>query len=244
MQLLECFLGRLRGDEEFSVYRADAKQIEMPFVLLPAPDSTRPSTETLEKIDHECSLRGELSPDRAARPLAFSERSVPITLVQKEPGGVPACVSAIVMKMDAKTPEERYQPVFGVENDLRRRVAKWEPHNFIADASPVHYAADCLLILERAHKLAIPLIAFGRMLGGGPLVLGSGYCGIGESGIVTESPKLLVPEFPHQQTQRRFHLRRDVPGHPEQALVPGSSAFSGEPPGARRLTFWSSEQYV
>ena len=80
------FLGRLRGDGEFTVYRAHAKQIEPPSVLLPAPDSTRPSTEILE-IDNDCSLRSELNPELAVRPVALSERGAPIRLVLEDPGG-------------------------------------------------------------------------------------------------------------------------------------------------------------
>jgi len=87
VQLSEYFLRRLRGGGEFTFYRAHAKEIEPPSVLLPAPDSTRPSTEILEKIDHECSLRSELNPDWAVRPLALSERGAPITLVLEDSGG-------------------------------------------------------------------------------------------------------------------------------------------------------------
>lgn len=89
VQLSEYFLGRLGGDGEFTLYRAHAQQIDLPFVLLPAPDSTRPSTETLEKIDHECPLRSEVNPDRELRPLALSGRGVPITQVLEDPGGEP-----------------------------------------------------------------------------------------------------------------------------------------------------------
>src|SRR5215470_6731791 len=41
---------------------------------------------------------------------------------------VPAPVSTIVMKLLAKTPEERYQTASGVESDLRRCLAEWEGH--------------------------------------------------------------------------------------------------------------------
>ena len=51
VQLSEYFLGRLRGDREFTFYQAHAKQIDLPSVL--APDSIRPSTDTFEKIDHD-----------------------------------------------------------------------------------------------------------------------------------------------------------------------------------------------
>ena len=39
---------------------------------------------------------------------------------------VPACVSAIIMKLLAKTAEERYQTAAGAESDLRRCLVEWE----------------------------------------------------------------------------------------------------------------------
>ena len=39
---------------------------------------------------------------------------------------VPAAVSEIVMKLLAKTAEDRYQTAAGVEHDLRRCLAEWE----------------------------------------------------------------------------------------------------------------------
>ena len=39
---------------------------------------------------------------------------------------VPPAVSAIIMKLLAKTAEERYQTAAGVESDLRRCLAEWE----------------------------------------------------------------------------------------------------------------------
>ena len=87
MQLSEYSLERLRDDGEFILYRAHAKQIEPPSVLLLAPASTRPSPETLKKIDHEYSLRSELDSAWAVRPLALSERGAQMTLVLEDPGG-------------------------------------------------------------------------------------------------------------------------------------------------------------
>jgi serine/threonine protein kinase len=45
---------------------------------------------------------------------------------------VPAGVSAIEMKLFAKAPEERYQTASGVDSDLRRCLAEWEAHGYIA----------------------------------------------------------------------------------------------------------------
>src|SRR4029077_12520345 len=87
MQLSNCSLERLRDDGEFILSRAHGKQIEPPSVLLLGPTSTRPSPETLKKLDHEYSLRSELDSAWAVRPLALSERSGEMTLVLEDPGG-------------------------------------------------------------------------------------------------------------------------------------------------------------
>jgi hypothetical protein len=84
---LTISLDRLRDDGEFILYRAHAKQRELPSVLLLVPASPRPSPETLKKIDHEYSLRSELEPAWAVRPLALSERGAQMTLVLEDPGG-------------------------------------------------------------------------------------------------------------------------------------------------------------
>src|SRR5260370_5561026 len=47
-------------------------------------------------------------------------------------GGVPGPLSAIVMKLLAKTAEERYQTAAGVESDLRRCLAEWKVTGRIA----------------------------------------------------------------------------------------------------------------
>src|SRR3989454_5362087 len=46
----------------------------------------------------------------------------PYTTLFRSPGPV----SAIIMKLLAKTAEERYQTAAGVESDLRRCLAEWE----------------------------------------------------------------------------------------------------------------------
>ena len=46
---------------------------------------------------------------------------------------LPGSVSAIIMKLLAKTAEERYQTAAGVESDLRRCLAEWETRGDIDD---------------------------------------------------------------------------------------------------------------
>src|SRR5262249_41140972 len=62
---------------------------------------------------------------------------------------VPGAVSAIIMKLLAKTAEDRYQTAAGLERDLRRCLAHWEGEGRI-DAFPLgaHDTPDRLLIPE------------------------------------------------------------------------------------------------
>lgn len=364
MQLSGYSLDRLRDDGEFILYRAHAKQQELPPVLLLAPASTRPSPETRKKIEHQYSLRSELDSAWAARPLALSERDSQTELVLEDPGGetldgflsgpmemrqflgiavglatalgglherklihkdikptnilvnsttgqvwlmgfgiasrlrrehqapeppefiagtlpymapeqtgrmnrsidsrsdlyalgvtfyemltgnlpftasdpiewvhchiarhpvppherlesVPAPVSTIVMKLLAKTPEERYQTASGVGSDLRRCLAQWETHGSIADFSPgQHDAPGRLLIPEklygRAREIETLLTAFDRVVAGGrpELVLVSGYSGIGKSAVVNELHKPLVPPRGLFASGKFDQYKRDIP---------------------------------
>src|SRR5690348_5216239 len=80
---LEC----LRDDGEFALYRARTKQAGEPSVLALTPASPRPSRHILKKIDHEYSLRSELDPVWAVRPLCLSEYGTLPALVLEDPGG-------------------------------------------------------------------------------------------------------------------------------------------------------------
>jgi ligand-binding sensor domain-containing protein len=63
---------------------------------------------------------------------------------------IPAPLSAIMMRLLAKNPEECYQTTSGLEADLRRCLAEWQLHGHI-DAFPLgnHDASDRLLIPEK-----------------------------------------------------------------------------------------------
>src|SRR4030081_3376691 len=82
--------------------------------------------------------------------------------------GVPGPLSAIVMKLLAKTAEERYQTAAGVEDDLRRCLAEWEATGRIAPFPlGAHDASDRLLIPEklygREREIEALIAAFDRV---------------------------------------------------------------------------------
>ncbi|HWX17497.1 MAG TPA: AAA family ATPase [Chthoniobacterales bacterium] len=131
---------------------------------------------------------------------------------------IPGPVSAIVMKLLAKTAEERYQTAAGVENDLLRCLAEWETQGRIDDFEPGERdTSDRLLIPEklygRAHEIETLLASFDRIIANGrpELVLVSGYSGIGKSSVVNELQKALVPPRGLFASGKFDQYKRDIP---------------------------------
>jgi predicted ATPase/signal transduction histidine kinase/CheY-like chemotaxis protein len=144
--------------------------------------------------------------------------------------GIPAPVSAIVMKLLAKTAEERYQTASGVAGDLGRCLTEWEEHRHI-ELFPVgaHDISDRLLIPEklygREREIVALLASFDRVLANGTpeLVLVSGYSGIGKSSVVSELYKVLVSARGLFASGKFDQYKRNVPyatlAHAFQSLV-------------------------
>jgi serine/threonine protein kinase len=106
-------------------------------------------------------------------------------------GDIPAPVSAIIMKLLAKTPEERYQTAAGLERDLRRCQADCDTGG-LTEAFPLgeHDHPDRLVLPEklygRAGEIETLLSSFNEVVETGTpaLVLVTGYSGIGKSSVV------------------------------------------------------------
>src|SRR5271154_793039 len=132
--------------------------------------------------------------------------------------GIPAPLSAIVMKLLAKNAEDRYQTAGGLSADLRKCLAQWERGRriepFLLGADDVR---DRLLIPEklygREHEIGTLLGAFDRVVANGAteLVLVSGYAGIGKSSVVNEVHKALVPPRGLFASGKFDQYKRDIP---------------------------------
>ena len=132
--------------------------------------------------------------------------------------GIPGPLSAIVMKLLAKTAEDRYQTAQGVTADLRRCQAEWEANGRIAPFPlGTQDVPDRLLIPEtlygREREIDALLAAFDRVVADGTpeLVLVSGYSGIGKSSVVNELHKVLVPPRGLFASGKFDQYKRDIP---------------------------------
>ena len=131
---------------------------------------------------------------------------------------IAAPVSAIIIKLLAKTPEERYQTAAGVESDLRRCLKNLDRESGVPDfALGDHDRPDYLQIPEklygREREIKTLLTSFDRIVNGGvpELVLVSGYSGIGKSSIVNELQPVLVPPRGLFASGKFDQYKRDVP---------------------------------
>src|SRR6202022_2545815 len=176
-------------------------------------------------------LTGQL-PFTAADPMEWGHCQIARQPVppSERVAGVPGLLSAMVMKLLAKTAEKRYQTAAGVEADLRRCLAEWEPHGRIGPFRlGAHDASDRLLIPEklygREREIDALIASFDRVVANGTLefVLVSGYSGIGKSSVVNELHKALVPPRGLFASGKFDQYKRDIPystlGQAFQSLV-------------------------
>ena len=132
-------------------------------------------------------------------------------------------VADIVMKLLAKTPEERYQSAVGIKADLETCLAQIETSGQV-EKFPLATQDICdrFVISEKLYgrdkEIATLLAAFNRVAGGegeektkSELLLVSGYSGIGKSALVNEIHKPILRQRGYFIQGKYDQLKRDIP---------------------------------
>ncbi|MEH2003259.1 MAG: serine/threonine-protein kinase PknK, partial [Nostoc sp.] len=130
---------------------------------------------------------------------------------------IPKAVSDIVMKLLAKTPEERYQSAWGIKADLETCRDRLESLGQIDEF--------CLATQDICDRFVIPEKLYGRekeitqilttfervSQGSSEMMLVSGYSGIGKSGLVNEIHKPILRQRGYFISGKFDQLQRDIP---------------------------------
>ncbi|AFZ04560.1 AAA family ATPase [Calothrix sp. PCC 6303] len=130
---------------------------------------------------------------------------------------IPLTVSKIIMKLLAKTPEERYQSAWGLKADLETCFKQWQIQGQILpfplgeqDISDKFHIPKKLY--GREQEVSQVLDTFERVSQGTTeMILVAGYSGIGKSALVQEIHKPIVRQRGYFITGKFEQFKRDIP---------------------------------
>ena len=130
---------------------------------------------------------------------------------------IPRVISDIIMKLLAKTAEERYQSAFGLKADLEKCLRQWQQWGYIesfapgqADFSDHFQIAEKLYGREKDIKNFLSVFE-SVMRGRREVMLVTGDPGIGKSSLVHEVQKKLVLERGYFVTGKFDQYQRNIP---------------------------------
>jgi predicted ATPase/signal transduction histidine kinase/CheY-like chemotaxis protein len=145
----------------------------------------------------------------------IAKHPVPPHLVRED--SCPKAVSDIVMKLMAKTAEERYQSAWGLKADLEECLHQLRTNNQILEFPLAHH--------DRSDKFQIPQKLYGRenevthllnsfdrvSEGSTEMMLIAGYSGIGKSALVNEVHKPIVRQRGYFIAGKFDQFKRNIP---------------------------------
>src|SRR6476661_1021828 len=144
----------------------------------------------------------------------IAKRPVP---PHQQTGEIPEAISDIVMKLLAKTAEDRYQSARGLKADLEMCQHQLQTQGKI-DNFPIGKRdkfGQFLIpqkLYGREEEVATLMAAFERVSGGtSEMMLVSGYSGIGKSSLVNEVQKPIVRQHGYFISGKFDQLKRNIP---------------------------------
>ena len=130
---------------------------------------------------------------------------------------IPQALSSIVMKLLAKTSEDRYQSAFGLKVDLEEIGEKLQASSQLENFIPGRLdRSGCFLIPQklygREREVTALINAFERTSkGSSELMLVSGYSGIGKTSVVNEVHKPIVAKRGYFISGKFDQFKRNIP---------------------------------
>ena len=147
----------------------------------------------------------------------IAKQPIPPHLLSGEVKEIPKAVSNIVMKLLAKTAEERYQSAWGIKADLEECLAQLQATGTISDFSLGRYdISDKFQIPEKLYgresEVEALMAAFERVSQGTTeMILVTGFSGIGKSVLVQEIHKPIVRQRGYFIRGKFDQFKRNIP---------------------------------
>ncbi|WP_042691489.1 AAA family ATPase [Azospirillum sp. B506] len=205
------------------------QEVERPAALLPymAPEQSGRMNRPVDRRSDLYAL-GVTLYELFTRELPFAARDAtewvhshlaraPIPPSQHAPD-LPPAISGILLRLLAKTAEERYQTAGGLVRDLGHALQLWDGQGRIPDFPPgLHDLPEGLepppRLYGREEPVAVLQAAFDRVAGRGRMgvVLISGRSGVGKSAVVHALEEQLVPPRGLFAAGKFDQGRRDLP---------------------------------
>ncbi|HEY9877197.1 MAG TPA: ATP-binding sensor histidine kinase [Leptolyngbyaceae cyanobacterium] len=130
---------------------------------------------------------------------------------------IPAVLSAIILKLIAKTAEDRYQNAQGLKADLEECLRQWETQGTISGFPLARFdIADRLEITQKLYgrddEATLLINTFERISRGqSELMLVYGYSGVGKSALIHEIHKPLVQSRGYFISGKFDQFQRNIP---------------------------------
>ncbi|AFZ18887.1 trifunctional serine/threonine-protein kinase/ATP-binding protein/sensor histidine kinase [Allocoleopsis franciscana] len=130
---------------------------------------------------------------------------------------IPKMVNDIVLKLMAKTPEERYQSAYGLRHDLENCWQQWQTQESILSFELAKRdICDRFVIPEKLYgretEVATLLAAFDRVSKGTTeMMLVSGFSGVGKTAVVNEIHKPIVRQRGYFIAGKFDQFKRNIP---------------------------------
>jgi len=130
---------------------------------------------------------------------------------------IPLVVSDLIMKLMAKTAEERYASALGIKADLEKCLAQLEATGSISSFSLGEQDLKELFLIPekiygREKEVSHLMDAFERVsFGSREMILVSGYSGVGKSSLVNEVHKPIVATKGYFISGKFDQLKRNIP---------------------------------